>query len=112
MPAVVLDELVDAVLSYVRELVLGLLPGQGPSDREDGTAFAHGLLVFVARARRVGCASQALCSMVCVYAFATWNPQPRDAGQKVTAASADLPNTTRSASARRPSKGPPERVLA
>ena len=58
MPAVVLDELVDAVLSYVRELVLGLLPGQGPSDREDGTAFAHGLLVFVARARRVGCASQ------------------------------------------------------
>ena len=58
MPAVVLDELVDAVLSYVRELVLGLLPGQGPSDREDGTAFAHGLLVFVARARRVGCASR------------------------------------------------------
>jgi len=58
VPAVVLDELVDAVLSYVGQLVLGLLPGERAAYGEDGAAFAHGLLVFVARARRVGCASQ------------------------------------------------------
>ena len=52
MAAVVLDELVDAVLPYVGQLVFCFLPGQGSSDREDGAAFAHVLLVLVARARR------------------------------------------------------------
>ena len=68
-----LDELVDAVLPYVGQLVFCFLPGQGSSDREDGAAFAHVLLVLVARARRAdgGFTASSVGSMLCVDAFVT-----------------------------------------